>query len=215
MTSKPNSFSDIFPWGEFVHKWEPAVALCVLSPSEKESATQDSTEAFDWCIENGFEFVDLTTVDPGCSHPSAPSNLLSETGDISRIYEALESNLWDGLTRKESIAVTSFPELDDLLPEHEGGTFVNALFISIQGLPSNEDIEFMRKKIFSGADADPFSEIQRLRGSGVPILFLQPSEHAQTLSDAERRVLAAQVALSFGEEIESVHSDEPQPPSEV
>ncbi|KAJ9069714.1 hypothetical protein DSO57_1015791 [Entomophthora muscae] len=170
------SFTDIFPWSEFVKKWEPAVALCIQSPFDKECVNQESTEPFDWCIENGFEFIDLTTED-------------SDAGDITRIYEALESNIWEGLTRKEATSVASQPHVEHLLPDHEGD------------LPSCEEIDFMRKRIFSGIDSDPFSEIQRLR------------EHALTLSDAERRVLAAKVALSFGDEMGS-DSDEHKFPSE-
>ncbi|KAI0240109.1 hypothetical protein L0F63_000958 [Massospora cicadina] len=103
----PSSFSEISPWADFVRRWEPAVALCVRAPSATPVAEQ-VIDAFGWCVDNGFEYIDLTTDDP-------------ESGDVSRIYEALQGNPWQGLSRKGSVPAGPQPA-GDLLPDHDAGT---------------------------------------------------------------------------------------------
>ncbi|KAI0240108.1 hypothetical protein L0F63_000957 [Massospora cicadina] len=63
------------------------------------------------------------------------------------------------------------------------------------------EIELMRRRIFSREDGDAFTEMVKLR------------DYAQTLPDPERRRLAAQIALSFGEELDA--ADRNLPPHQL
>lgn len=165
----PSSFAEIFPWADFVQQWEPAITLCIQAPSDAPVVAEPVTDVFEWCIDNGFEFIDLTTDDP-------------ETDSLFRIYEALQGNMWQGLSKK-GLAPTSLQPVGELIPDHDGA------------LPSHQEIELMRKRIFSQEDSDSFAELIKLR------------DYAQTLSDTHRRSLAAQVALSFCEELGEVDQD--------
>ncbi|KAF9152028.1 hypothetical protein BG015_005882 [Linnemannia schmuckeri] len=100
--NQPSTFHDIKPWLAFVERHEPSITLCVATdaPMDQENAQEsrlesDVVEDFDdWCLANGFEFIDL-------QDQPMNSNLDEHVG-LDRILEALAAHMWDGLKRKSS-----------------------------------------------------------------------------------------------------------------
>ncbi|OAQ35743.1 hypothetical protein K457DRAFT_132433 [Linnemannia elongata AG-77] len=100
--NQPSTFHDIKPWLAFVERHEPSITLCVATdaPMDQENAQEsrlesDVVEDFDdWCLANGFEFIDL-------QDQPLNSNLDEHVG-LDRILEALAAHMWDGLKRKSS-----------------------------------------------------------------------------------------------------------------
>ncbi|ORZ13832.1 hypothetical protein BCR41DRAFT_371353 [Lobosporangium transversale] len=103
--NEPSTFYDIKPWLAFVERHEPSITLCVATGAPKPSPHQEErlnipereevVDDYDeWCLGNGFEFVDLE---------DQPSNLThDEHVGLDRIMEALAAHMWDGLKKKSS-----------------------------------------------------------------------------------------------------------------
>ncbi|KAF9923668.1 hypothetical protein FBU30_006256 [Linnemannia zychae] len=100
--NQPSTFHDIKPWLEFVERHEPSITLCVATdaPMNQENPKEarldsDVVEDFDdWCLANGFEFIDLQDQPSELNH--------DEHVGLDRILEALAAHMWDGLKRKSS-----------------------------------------------------------------------------------------------------------------
>ncbi|KAF9540476.1 hypothetical protein EC957_004049 [Mortierella hygrophila] len=100
--NQPSTFHDIKPWLAFVERHEPSITLCVATdaPMDQENAQESRLESGvvedfdDWCLANGFEFIDL-------QDQPLNSNLDEHVG-LDRILEALAAHMWDGLKRKSS-----------------------------------------------------------------------------------------------------------------
>ncbi|KAG0240064.1 hypothetical protein BGW41_007229 [Actinomortierella wolfii] len=110
----PSTFHDIKPWVHFVERMEPAITLCVATdapkqsesdagatekaeiPDEDEDPTVDEevTDYDDWCLSNGFEYVDLQEDTEGLG--------ADEHVGLDRVLEALAAHMWDGLKRKSN-----------------------------------------------------------------------------------------------------------------
>ncbi|KAF9328556.1 hypothetical protein BG006_008286 [Podila minutissima] len=104
--NQPATFHDIKPWLSFVERHEPSITLCVATtapaPQPEEPAQtaqlEEDNEVIedydDWCLANGFEFIDLQ---------EQPESLGQEEHvGLDRILEALAAHMWDGLKRKSS-----------------------------------------------------------------------------------------------------------------
>ncbi|KAG0018268.1 hypothetical protein BGZ81_010315 [Podila clonocystis] len=102
--NQPATFHDIKPWLSFVERHEPSITLCVATtaPAPPEGSSQtgrlEEDEVIedydDWCLDNGFEFIDLQ---------EQPESLGQEEHvGLDRILEALAAHMWDGLKRKST-----------------------------------------------------------------------------------------------------------------
>ncbi|KAG0092423.1 hypothetical protein BGZ93_008341 [Podila epicladia] len=104
--NQPATFHDIKPWLSFVERHEPSITLCVATtapaPQPEEPAQtaqlEEDNEIIedydDWCLANGFEFIDLQE-QPECLGQE-------EHVGLDRILEALAAHMWDGLKRKST-----------------------------------------------------------------------------------------------------------------
>ncbi|KAF9135998.1 hypothetical protein BGW39_009050 [Mortierella sp. 14UC] len=100
--NQPSTFNDIKPWLAFVERHEPSITLCVATDAPMNQANaretrleSDVVEDFDdWCLANGFEFIDLQDQPLNSNH--------DEHVGLDRILEALAAHMWDGLKRKSS-----------------------------------------------------------------------------------------------------------------
>ncbi|KAF9167441.1 hypothetical protein DFQ26_004577 [Actinomortierella ambigua] len=115
----PSTLHDIKPWITFAERMEPAITLCVSTdapmqpkggdsgadPSpptsprqEGEGGDEDENEEIsdydDWCLSNGFEYVNL--------HEDTEGLGADEHVGLDRILEALAAHMWDGLKRKSN-----------------------------------------------------------------------------------------------------------------
>ncbi|KAJ2065029.1 hypothetical protein GGI17_000630 [Coemansia sp. S146] len=78
----PSSFTDILPWARFAKLHIPGVLLCVAVSADGKPAEANKDEWFEWCVANGWEWLDLTDTDPDTEYT------------VERLREALESNEW-------------------------------------------------------------------------------------------------------------------------
>ncbi|PIA19235.1 hypothetical protein COEREDRAFT_79191 [Coemansia reversa NRRL 1564] len=92
----PETFADILPWALFGQKYKPSVLLCVAygKPSGQDVG-ELRDKWFSWCIECGWEWVDLTDEDPDTEYT------------VARVREALTSNEWSTMRIKEQLAQSS------------------------------------------------------------------------------------------------------------
>ncbi|KAJ2823642.1 hypothetical protein GGI24_003628 [Coemansia furcata] len=78
----PTSFTDILPWARFAKLHAPGVMVCVAVAADGKPVETNKDEWFEWCVGNGWEWLDLTDTDPDTEHT------------VERLREALESNEW-------------------------------------------------------------------------------------------------------------------------
>ncbi|KAJ2494032.1 hypothetical protein IWW37_000110 [Coemansia sp. RSA 2050] len=78
----PSSFTDILPWARFAKLHAPGVLLCVAATADGKPVEVSKDEWFEWCVANGWEWLDLTDTDPDTEYT------------VERLREALESNEW-------------------------------------------------------------------------------------------------------------------------
>ncbi|KAJ2247524.1 hypothetical protein GGH97_002086, partial [Coemansia sp. RSA 475] len=77
------SFTDILPWAQFAIDYEPSILLCVaVSDTKVGGMDGQKDEWFDWCVQMGWEWVDLTDVDPESEY------------SVERVRDALVANEW-------------------------------------------------------------------------------------------------------------------------
>ncbi|KAI9199760.1 uncharacterized protein BJ171DRAFT_517680 [Polychytrium aggregatum] len=184
-------------WAHFVHEYEPNIALCVAFSSRRTcDLDAPSSETEDWCIANGFEYIDMDL------SPAEPDEFgYVEKVGLDRIVEALESNLWDGHrpkgTRPANRPASAVPIDPTELGNDDFGPFVqpnHEVFDGLEEMPTDEDISKVHELLFGGADNDDSFErtLQTLRNF----------HHSETLDDKDRRAFAAKIALSFGVELD-------------
>ncbi|RUP44055.1 hypothetical protein BC936DRAFT_150010 [Jimgerdemannia flammicorona] len=106
-----DTFTDLERWTPFVRRYEPAIALCVGveaglvgGEANVEAGTAKEREEYeDWCLENGFEYIDLDAReedDDNTGSDHAEATRTTDPPGLARVLEALQSNMWDGMTRK-------------------------------------------------------------------------------------------------------------------
>ncbi|KAJ3170908.1 hypothetical protein HK101_011302 [Irineochytrium annulatum] len=183
---QPESFKDVKPWAAFVASAEPGVVLCVAGGKKDGSTEEQLDAASEWCVEHGFEFVDLDEEE-------------EEYGSVGmgRVIEALSSNMWPGMVKKTGtkevkgdVGQTSdagdvkgsgaAKEDDDDIPEE---------FLIRDGDPFAEKIRAFRGSIGTGDEELDFDDLVTRLGDLRAL--------AQTVGGEERRKMAAQVALSL------------------
>ncbi|KAJ1722292.1 hypothetical protein LPJ53_003277 [Coemansia erecta] len=99
----PASFLDILPWARMAKVYEPEVLLCVAWNAGREVQVDSEKKDmwFEWCVSNGWEWVDLTDNDPETDY----------TAD--RVREALINNQWSTMVMKQSQEEIEEPEKKD------------------------------------------------------------------------------------------------------
>ncbi|KAJ3292922.1 hypothetical protein HK104_004900 [Borealophlyctis nickersoniae] len=206
--SKPETFEDIRAWSKFLERCQPNVALCVANTAGAvdEGAPCADVDVFeDWCIANGVEFVD---VDTSAASRADDGRALEDVGKervgFERIVEALETNMWDGMRRKQTPARArqdAEDEEDSALDDLDGIPDTDPMrkFVELLGLNFADDGDGDGDP----GDLDAFEEsvqkLKRLRAyrRRSSLMSLQTKEYNLTLPEAERRA-----ALSLG--LESV-----------
>ncbi|KAG1151493.1 hypothetical protein G6F37_001071 [Rhizopus arrhizus] len=168
-------------WLPFLEVSEPGIRICI-------GYDQATEEMNDWCLSNGFDYVDMNEEKTGTP--------MDKVG-IELALDILQTNMWDGMIRKSNNNITEEEEELDLIRE------IQELQLHKEekedydelDLPSQSEINEMREKLFGSLDGEEddldntFQMLQSMR------------EHGKTLSDQERRKMAAQVALSFAAQL--------------
>ncbi|RIA92227.1 alpha and gamma adaptin binding protein p34-domain-containing protein [Glomus cerebriforme] len=200
---EPATFDDIKVFTSFIQQYDPAITLAI-GTGKIIQGVDDPYE--DWCLENGFEYVDMEVT---------KKDNIDERIGIERILEALQSNMWEGLTRiTQTAGKSSNIENDEYhheliealsqanlkanestssqLHDHNSAPFDDndAEFFG-DALPSQLEIENMHRQIFCDFDDEDGLDKVLTRLSNL-------REKSKSLSDEERRKLAASVACSFG-----------------
>ncbi|CAG8595620.1 15980_t:CDS:2 [Cetraspora pellucida] len=203
---QPSTFDDIHVYLPFIRIYEPSIILAIGTGKIDANKSHEDEDAFEnWCLENGFEYVDAEEEE-------------QENGErvgLNRILEALQSNMWEGMVREplndndshleehENYQELSITQLkldqknaknDMMSPLHDynSAPFDNddvEFFKDV--LPSQKEIESMYNHIFDDFDDEDGLDKVLTRLNSL-------RERGKTLSDKERRKLAASVACSFG-----------------
>ncbi|ORX86633.1 hypothetical protein K493DRAFT_319762 [Basidiobolus meristosporus CBS 931.73] len=189
--NKKETFEDLKPWLAFTTKFEPGVCLCIgnniLNSSEGDSKV-DTEEIDDWCLEHGFEYIDMD------------EEAENETTGVHRIVEALESHRWDGMIMngESPDPIDDSPEeprdekwMRNMLESHQES-------VKAEDLPDMDEVHELHEQLFGNINLD--SEDNGLDRAFELILSLK--EQSKNMSESERRKLATKVALSFGLQLE-------------
>ncbi|CAG8490883.1 7768_t:CDS:2 [Acaulospora colombiana] len=149
---EPSTFDDIQAYLTFIQKYKPSITLAVgtgkdIQRDTAELANEDDDPFEDWCLDNGFEYVDLDA--------KGRDDEFAERVGIERILEALQSHMWEEMTRVSETSKDgdahqeSTPEFKD----HNSAPFDDndAEFFG-DALPSREEIESMHHHIFGDFD---------------------------------------------------------------
>ncbi|RCH92048.1 hypothetical protein CU098_010264, partial [Rhizopus stolonifer] len=175
---KAEHFESIKLWLPFLDKTEPNIRMCI------NQSHQNTEDMNDWCLSNGFDYVDMN---------EKTETPMDKVG-IALALEILQTNLWDGMIRKDKGGMTEREEELELIRE------IQELQLHREDkeeeeeddidLPSPSQVNEMRQKLFSSLEED--DDLDKT---------FQMIEHGKTLSDEERRKMAAQVALSFAAQL--------------
>ncbi|KAF7721041.1 hypothetical protein EC973_005524 [Apophysomyces ossiformis] len=195
------TFQGIRDWLTFLEDCDPGIRVCVA-----DGTAEEEVEAIEsWCIDNQFEYIDMTRT----------TDIAFDKAGADLALEVLQTNMWDGMTRKDNVSAAKnlkteeqeqlYKEMADLkLNSKQDEEKKKFLFNESDAEEGNEDdtefltdedVRFMQKELFGSISEEDgldkaFEALQAIRDKG------------RTLSDSERRKLAAQVALSFAAELE-------------
>ncbi|KAK9762787.1 hypothetical protein K7432_011141 [Basidiobolus ranarum] len=190
--NKKETFEDLKPWLGFTKEFELGVCLCIgnsVSNTNAENTKVDADEIDDWCLEHGFEYIDMEETSQ------------NETSGVHRIVEALESHRWDGMIMngEDEEETKDSPEklqdeawMKNMLKSNEIES------IESEDLPDINEVQALHQQLFG--DIDLNDDNNGLDKAFELILSLK--EQSKDMSEAERRKLATKVALSFGLQLE-------------
>ncbi|KAI9255567.1 hypothetical protein BY458DRAFT_541707 [Sporodiniella umbellata] len=169
--SQADDFKRLKRWLPFLNKTEPAIRLCIHQNH------QDPEDINAWCLDHGFDYVDMN---------ESPDYEMDKVG-MALALEILQTHLWDGLERKDKQGSI---EEEELVKEIQD---LRLLEDENLDMPTASEINEMRDKLFGTLEDDDLDKTFTLLQS--------MKEHGKTLSDEERRKMAAQVALSFAAQL--------------
>ncbi|KAJ1947140.1 hypothetical protein GGF37_000661 [Kickxella alabastrina] len=158
----PESFADILPWARMGRVHQPEVLLCVAqnthannndnsNADNKAESCGDMDRWFEWCVSNGWEWVDLTDSDPDTEYT------------VGRIRESLMSNQWDTMVVKkkqaekeenapaqlDTLAENDVADSDDFRPSGMNGQEVWDSFDSITQQLDAARIDTLHQSLFT------------------------------------------------------------------
>ncbi|KAL3866787.1 hypothetical protein ACJMK2_044056 [Sinanodonta woodiana] len=96
-----NSFDSVKSWLPYLSQLEPEIKMLVCDQCTENHEVKRLTVQ-EWCIDNGFELVELTPEEDSDEDDDFP-----ETTGIKRIIQALHAHTWSNLTMKENPSVCS------------------------------------------------------------------------------------------------------------
>jgi hypothetical protein len=108
--TEEKSFDKVKEWLEFVKDHEPAVLLlvCNACPSDESAAVGLSRQTvLEWCIKHSFELIELN------AEPEGEDGFMERVG-VARISEAVQSNTWPNMRKRETASAESATVSDQL-----------------------------------------------------------------------------------------------------
>ncbi|KAJ2502420.1 hypothetical protein GGH96_001083 [Coemansia sp. RSA 1972] len=183
----PLSFTDILAWAQFAKDYEPSVLLCVATGDKVSGMDKQKDEWFDWCVRMGWEWVDLTDVDPESEY------------SVERVRDALVANEWATMVSKTKAKA-------DPRPESNGEIQDDHTEPAIDAPPEQRDEWDKFDQIASTVDPNRVTELHQRLFTQTPQsddmsglmsqLHTLRSEIAQ-LDPATARTRAAELALAL------------------
>ncbi|KAJ2852763.1 hypothetical protein IWW36_000120 [Coemansia brasiliensis] len=176
--SRPQTFAEIVPWARYAQTYEPNVLLCVAL-GDKAADEANADRWFDWCVANGWEWVDLTDKDPQTEYT------------VARIREALCTNEWDSMEAKSASSyskqVASSKQKDDVnlqgLEREEWERFDE-----VAGSIDSRRVDNLHRMMFNEMTADNMSVL-------INQLHEQRKQLAQ-MDPEQARIKAAELAMA-------------------
>ncbi|XP_060606643.1 alpha- and gamma-adaptin-binding protein p34-like [Ruditapes philippinarum] len=118
---KKESFESVKLWNAYLKEIDPEIKMLVCDRCLDDSAV-GRLEVQTWCIDNGFELVELN---PETESDSETEDDFLETTGIKRIVQSLHAHTWPNLNLKDEQHVAS-PFMRQLMKEeHEAKQFNN------------------------------------------------------------------------------------------
>lgn len=191
-------------WAEsLLNDQEPSILLFVENSVKGRYLLENEVEEYNnWCIDKGFEFVSLQKKQIEMKEENETFEKdFSEKVGLLRVMEALEANLWPGMTPLEKKVSNSPETFSETSSEKKDNPFISDIK-KLEQVISNfkiastdfEDFENEEKQFLSFENAlQEFGEMRR---------------KAQELPDDERREFAAQVASMFLKQFEDEEDEE-------
>ncbi|KAJ2127325.1 hypothetical protein IW139_002595 [Coemansia sp. RSA 353] len=191
------SFTDILPWAQFAIDHEPSILLCVaVSDTKVGGMDGQKDEWFDWCVQMGWEWVDLTDVDPESEY------------SVERVRDALVANEWATMVPKANSKTGPKTDHtpDSNVDIHADSNADHAPEPAIDAPPEQRDEWDMFDKIASTVDPRRVTELHQRLFTQTPQsdmsglmsqLHSLRTEIAQ-LDPETARTRAAELALALG-----------------
>lgn len=144
-SNSKTGLDDLKKW-KFLDVWNADVKL-LLANYCTENTKITKTQALEWCLKMGFEFIEL--------YPTVPKpdddDIVTEKFGVDRVVEALQSHMWSNLVMKNTKPVKcnnknneNGKEDEEILPNDELDDFADlfsqlqTMKDSLQGMPVNQ-----------------------------------------------------------------------------
>ncbi|TPX51506.1 hypothetical protein SeMB42_g01086 [Synchytrium endobioticum] len=191
--SQPESFHRIKPWSTFSSTHDPNIALCIAYSLHDSTDNVPLGDCEDWCIENGFEFIDADDTGES-SVVDDPVEAARAKFGLDRVIEALESNMWDGLVRKTP------PYMGPSSNNNSRPTPLPSTIRNNISTTNPNDLASLYSHVFNSFTTDLSNGDMEDNIDGFEVALHQLKtlrEQSRMLSDNERTEFAAKVALAF------------------
>lgn len=146
-SKKESGLNDLRQWEAFIDTHQPEIRILLADDFSNTAITKRRATA--WCLETGFELIELNPSDADEEEEPAEDEIIKETKGVERIIEALQTHMWSNLVMKpkgESYDPSNFKVFGGLPGEYDDGDEeFNGLFQrlhmvkeSVQSMPIRE-----------------------------------------------------------------------------
>lgn len=234
ITSKAG-WDGVAAWAPFIKTYDPEIQIVVGNhtsaastdakastktdtDTDTETATEPATAsscplretASKWCLDVGPEFVEVLYQDRVVTEPDEEQDLGAEQQGTARVKEALESNMWEHMTRAERAPA---PQIDfssmieDIKNQEASSTSQTDSSATSSAAPPDE-----KQKAQDDAEDMTDAQVAELMAHDEKLQAMiqrvrQVRSDASSLSDQERRARAAETAMRLMEEFGFGDSD--------
>lgn len=97
-SKKESGLNDLRQWEAFIDTHQPEIRILLADDFTDTVITK--RRATGWCLETGFELIELNTSDIDEDEEPAEDEIIKETKGVERVIEALQTHMWSNLVMK-------------------------------------------------------------------------------------------------------------------
>lgn len=169
-SNKETGLDDLIKWKTFISKHQPDIKILVADVFDTNTKIS-KRKAIHWCLENGFELIELNPSQHDVDEQPSEEEIIKETKGVERVIEALETHMWSNLIMKSKVNEYNSSESDTIDPANTSN--IDKMLDNL--MLDDEQLEF----------SDLFQRLHMVK------------ESVQSLSVRERRHCAEQVVAAF------------------